>query len=216
LRRSWNLNLGASRLSYPPVVANGISNNTIHYIANDDLLRDGNLVLMDAGGEFFAYCGDITRTFPVSGRFTDAQRELYLLLLDVQLKCIQQCSRRDMTLDLLNRVYVNELAVRLQRIGLLSNAQNIHQLAPHSIGHYLGMDVHDCSSIETDRPFRPGLVVTVEPGLYLPDEDWIPKKYRGIGIRIEDDVLITEEDGAQVLTASAPKHPDEIEQVMRV
>jgi Xaa-Pro aminopeptidase len=204
---------GASRLAYPPVVANGLSNNTLHYIANDDLIGDGNLILMDAGAEVLGYSGDITRTFPATGKFTAPQAELYQLVLEVQKKCVDLCGVEGMTLRTLHRAHMDLLAAALRKVGLLSQASDLKVLCPHSIGHYLGMDVHDVSSIPSDVPFRPGMIVTVEPGVYVPDDPRMPARFRGLGIRIEDDVLVTP-TGPEILTSSVPKEIRAIEALM--
>eukprot|EP00128_Syssomonas_multiformis_P017109 Colp12_sorted_trinity150504_noHs@16791 len=213
---------GCTRLAYKPVVASGINCNTLHYVFNDRLLRDGDLVLVDAGGEYQNYASDITRTFPVSGRFSEGQREVYEAVLRVQKTCIKLCTTAsNLSLNSLHNVCVNLLKEELCALGIVKAARfttdalrETQKYFPHHLSHYLGSDTHDTPTISRDEPLRPGMVVTMEPGLYLPCVDSVPPKYRGIGVRIEDDVLITE--GAPVvLTAECPKEPEEIEAIMQ-
>lgn len=212
---------GCKRLAYPPVVASGISNNTLHYVFNDSIINDGDLVLVDAGGEYFNYASDITRTFPASGKFTPAQKDIYNAVLTAQKKCIEFCrtsvfvnnNNIRMSLYNLHVFSVMFLEEELESLGLIFGKNDIHQFYPHMIGHYLGIDTHDTSSVSVTESLMPGMVVTVEPGIYIPDDPSIPEKYRGIGIRIEDDVLITE-DGPTILTSLAPKEIDHIESIM--
>ncbi|XP_001626195.2 xaa-Pro aminopeptidase 3 isoform X1 [Nematostella vectensis] len=212
---------GADRLAYPPVVAGGALANTLHYINNTQVLRDGDLVLMDSGCEYHGYASDITRTWPVNGTFTGPQRELYDIVLEVQKTCISLC-HKDITLDYLHTVMLTLLAEGLVKAGILPNnltesqtKQVAVELCPHHVGHYLGMDVHDTHLVSRSLSMQPGMVVTIEPGLYINSNNKIiDKRYHGIGIRIEDDILITEE-GQEVLSAECPKDPEEIEKLMR-
>ncbi|XP_012553627.2 xaa-Pro aminopeptidase 3 isoform X1 [Hydra vulgaris] len=211
---------GAQFLSFPPVVAGGNSANTLHYINNTQLLRDGELVLMDGGCEYHGYVSDITRTWPVNGKFSEAQKELYELVLHVQETCLKEC-KEDVSLDHLHNTMMVSLATELKKLGFfsenVSSAQlqkQVSQYCPHHLGHYLGMDTHDTPLLHRGLPLRPGMVITMEPGLYVSENDLsVPKKYRGIGIRIEDDVLITEH-GPYIMTASLPKQVGQIEQLM--
>ncbi|WAQ98104.1 XPP3-like protein [Mya arenaria] len=197
---------GAEILAYPPVVAGA-----------------GELVLMDAGCEYHGYTSDITRTWPVSGKFTPAQRRLYLALLDIQEALVTSC-RPGVTLAELYQAMMQLLAVRIILLDLVPSStmakdelkmkKILCELCPHDVGHYLGMDVHDTPSVSKNRPLEPGMVITIEPGLYIKSTNtMVPEEYRGIGIRIEDNVLITEGDPI-VLTADCPKHPDHIEAIM--
>ncbi|XP_074630690.1 xaa-Pro aminopeptidase 3-like isoform X1 [Acropora palmata] len=211
---------GAERLAYPPVVASGTLANTLHYINNTQVLRDGELVLMDAGSEFHGYSSDITRTWPVSGKFTDPQRELYELVLRVQKKCLRIC-QKDASLDYLHHAMLLLLGEELIQIDLLPRnlteselKKRAAEFCPHHLGHYLGMDTHDTHMVSRGLGLHPGMVITVEPGIYISEQnDKVPERYRGIGIRIEDDVLITE-NGAEILTAECPKEVEEIERLM--
>ncbi|MFD2111529.1 Xaa-Pro aminopeptidase [Thiorhodococcus fuscus] len=213
---------GARHLAYPSIVGGGINGCILHYVENDATLRDGDLVLIDAGCELEGYASDITRTFPVNGRFTRPQREVYELVLEAQCAAIAK-SRPGVSWNAPHEAAVKALTKGLVRLGILSGkvGKLIEEEAykpyyMHRTGHWLGMDVHDVGNYKSDGDWRrlePGMVLTVEPGLYLPDTEAVPKPYRGIGIRIEDDVLITE-DGNEILTADVPKDPDEIEALM--
>ncbi len=212
---------GATRLAYPPVVAGGVSANTLHYIANNHILQDGELVLIDAGCELHSYASDVTRTIPVNGKFTEAQTLLYNAVLSANLHCIAMCVAGTTSLSSLNAAAKSVLAQELVRLGFaaseeeLNSSGRLRKYFPHSIGHYLGMDVHDTHSLPGNVPFSEGMVVTVEPGLYIPHDDPLaPEHFRGIGIRVEDDVLITGTDPL-VLTREIPKSVGDIENAMR-
>ncbi len=213
---------GARFNAYPMIVGGGANACVLHYIANDAILRDGDLVLIDAGCELDGYASDITRTFPVNGRFSPPQRELYELVLKAQQAAIDK-ARPGCRWNEPHEAAVRVLTKGLVRLGILDGKVNklIKEEAykpyyMHRTGHWLGMDVHDVGAYQCDgewRVFEPGMVLTVEPGLYMPETEAVPEPYRKIGIRIEDDVLITE-DGNEILSAAAPKHPDEIEALM--
>jgi Xaa-Pro aminopeptidase len=208
---------GSQRLAYPPVFASGVNNLTLHYIANDEIVQDGQLLLVDAGGEYNCYASDITRTFPASGKFSEAQAELYSAVLRVQKAIIQSLnvSSSQVSLNSLHEQSVRLLVRELVNLKILtpSTVNTYQKYYPHSIGHWLGMDVHDTMSVSGHTPLRPGMIVTVEPGLYIPvDDPAVPERFRGIGIRIEDDVLITASE-PEVLTRLAPKEISEIESI---
>jgi Xaa-Pro aminopeptidase len=186
-------------------------------------MRAGDMLLIDAGAEFEGYASDITRTFPVSGRFTDAQRDIYQLVLDCQEECIGMV-RPGVTLEAMHERSVEILTEGMVRLGLLEGdvkklieEETYKKFYMHRLGHYLGMDVHDVGLYHTDgqpRAVEAGIVMTVEPGLYISAAaEGVPDKYRGIGVRIEDDVLVTA-DGHRVLTDKAPKQIEEIESLM--
>ncbi|HYN86160.1 MAG TPA: Xaa-Pro aminopeptidase [Pyrinomonadaceae bacterium] len=215
---------GAGGAAYTTIVGSGANATILHYINNDAPLRDGDLLLIDAGAEYEGYAADITRTFPVNGKFTDAQREIYELVLKAQEECIAMV-RPGVTLDEMHERSVEILTEGMVRLGLLEGEtrklieeEKYKKFYMHRLGHYLGMDVHDVGRYHLDdkssRPVEPGVVMTVEPGLYIAaDAEGVPEKYRGIGVRIEDDVLVTG-DGHRVLTSEAPKRVGEIEQLM--
>jgi Xaa-Pro aminopeptidase len=213
---------GAAAPAYGSIVGSGPNATVLHYVNNDATLRDGDLLLVDAGAEYRGYASDITRTFPVGGRFSTAQREVYDLVLEAQVACVEMV-RPGVTIDELHNRSVEILTEGMARLGLL--AGDPHKLIAeeaykrfymHRLGHYIGMDVHDVGRYHVDgrsRPLEPGMVTTIEPGLYIaPDAEGVPDKYRGIGVRIEDDVLVTAE-GHRVLSSKAPKQAEEIEQL---
>ncbi len=214
---------GARHQAYQPIVAGGANACVLHYVENSALLRDGDLVLIDAGCELEGYASDITRTFPIGGRFTPAQRALYDLVLAAQRAAIDKARPGNHWLE------PHEAALRVLTKGLVALGVlkgSVRKLLKdeaykpyymHRTGHWLGMDVHDVGAYKTDEDWRalePGMVLTVEPGLYMPATDPVPEPLRGIGIRIEDDVLITR-DGHEVLSAGVPKDAGEIEALMR-
>lgn len=212
---------GARWESYPSIVASGDNACILHYTENDRLMQDGDLVLIDAGCEFAMYAGDITRTFPVNGKFSPAQREIYQIVLDAEKRAIELLVNGNSIKQANDEVLKIKVA-GLVRLGILSGdvdtliAEKAYtRFYMHSLGHWLGLDVHDVGGYGEDRTrtLQPGMVVTVEPGLYIPNADDIPAAYRGIGVRIEDDLLITEY-GNKVLTAAVPKEIDEIEALM--
>lgn len=211
---------GAEHLAYPPVVAGGNRATTIHYINNNQVVNDGEMVLMDAGCEFHGYSSDITRTWPINGKFTSQQREIYEVVLNVQKHLIKLCENYP-TLDSLFDSMCLLLGKGLQEIGLIPKLLNnqalikaAYQFCPHHVSHYLGMDVHDTPLITRNVKIQPGMIVTVEPGVYINEKlQQIPKEYHGLGVRIEDDVLITE-DGPVVLTRNCPKEVLDIERIL--
>ncbi|KRX39383.1 putative Xaa-Pro aminopeptidase 3 [Trichinella murrelli] len=191
---------GAKQLAYPPVVAGGPRANIIHYLDANQIIEENDLILMDVGCEVGGYVSDITRTWPVSGVFSKPQSILYDLLYDCQCKLIDGIAQR--RLVTLREAYLEMMSLlrtELQNAGLLSDkltAQQafnaVDQICPHHVGHYLGLDVHDTHTVPKDIPFQTGVVITVEPGLYFPSDCVVvPEEFRGIGMRIEDDVLVT-------------------------
>ncbi|EME27474.1 X-Pro aminopeptidase [Galdieria sulphuraria] len=214
---------GAERMSFPPVVASGSHSNTLHYLQNSDIANDGDLVLMDAGCELHGYCSDVTRTWPVNGQFSKPQREVYELVLDVHNQCIDMVKNSHQRVTSLEAIHI--LASRwiyegLEKLGIIrktdvSSNDILGTFFPHAIGHYLGLDVHDTHILEKNLTLKPGMVITIEPGIYIPRNDpSIPEAFRGIGIRIEDDILV-KEDGAMVLSENVPKQATEIELLMK-
>ena len=217
---------GATGVAYNSIIGGGENATILHYVENNMPLKDGDLILIDAGAEYKGYASDITRTFPVNGRYTKPQREVYDVVLDVQQQCIEY-TKTGNTVKGRQEFSIELLTEGMKKLGLLKGTTRelIRKKAymkyyMHGVGHYLGLDVHDAGRYFTDqqaknsKPFAPGMVLTVEPGLYIPPDDKeAPAKYRGIGVRIEDDVLVTE-DGNRNLTTKVPKDPDEIEMLM--
>ncbi|CAG8456527.1 9122_t:CDS:10 [Diversispora eburnea] len=175
-------------------------------------LADYDLVLMDAGGEYHGYASDVTRTWPVNGKFTAAQRELYEVVLNINRHCINLCTEaRDISLNGIHEVSVQIMKEELQKLGFnIVEGDVDHILYPHHVGHYLGLDVHDTHDLDRSRRLLHGMVITIEPGIYVPPNDAYPKKYHGIGIRIEDNVLVGRTDPI-VLSSIAPKEIVDIE-----
>ena len=213
---------GAERLAYPSVVAGGENATVLHYMHNDAALEPDTMLLMDAGASLHGYASDITRTWPLSGRFSAAQRDLYEAVLDVNQRVIAACRADGATsLNSLHRYSVQCTFDNLVALGVLRR-DDPHALArcqrwyPHAIGHWLGLDVHDTPAVSSNVPLEPAMVVTVEPGLYFGVDDAdAPAWCRGIGIRIEDDVLVAPPgEAAEVLSRDVPKEPGEVERLM--
>lgn len=217
---------GAAGVSYNSIVGGGANATILHYVENNHDLKDGDLLLIDAGAHYKGYASDITRTFPVSGRFTKPQREVYDTVLEVEIACLD-ATRKGNTVKQRHELSIELLTEGMKKLGLLKGKtkdlikqKKFMKYYMHGVGHYLGLDVHDAGRYFTDhkaknsRPFEAGMVLTVEPGLYIPiDDKDAPAKYRGIGVRIEDDILVTE-DGNVNLTANCPKQAEEIEELM--
>ena len=214
---------GAAREAYSGIVASGHSATTLHYNFNDQECFDGDLLLIDAGAEFEYYAGDITRTFPVNGKFTSAQKSFYNTVLEVQKEIIDMI-RPGLEFTKLQETTVDFLVDGMLDLGLLEGdkkeiieSKAYKKYYPHGVSHFLGMDVHDTGSIQTEdgpRKLAEGMCFTVEPGLYVPlDDESAPEEFRGMGVRIEDDILVTE-GGCENMTAMVPKEVDEIEEVM--
>jgi Xaa-Pro aminopeptidase len=210
--------------SYQPIVGGGANGCVLHYIENSDRLVEGELLLIDAGCEYDSYASDITRTFPVSGRFSPTQRALYDVVLEAQAAAIDKVrpgnhwnEPHDAAVRVLTRGLVR-LGLLKGRVPTLIKNGDYRRFFMHRTGHWLGLDVHDVGDYKVGEEWRilePGMVMTVEPGLYIaPGMRGVPKKWWGMGIRIEDDVLVTS-GGADVLSADAPKDPDEIERLMQ-
>ncbi len=222
LERSFR-HLGSPRNGYPSIVAGGANACVLHYIRNRETLGPDDLLLIDAGAEYGYYTADVTRTWPVSGQFTGPQRDLYELVLESQHKAIAAV-KPGVGFDDVHRVATMTLIDGLVTLGVLEGSaddimdrQAYRDYYMHATSHWLGLDVHDCGPYRDDRGqtrLRPGMVLTVEPGLYFgPQAKHAPEIYRGIGIRIEDDVLVTE-DGCRVLSEGIPKEPAELEAIV--
>ncbi|ORX68083.1 Creatinase/aminopeptidase [Anaeromyces robustus] len=205
----------AQYLSYIPVVASGKNSLFMHYVDNNAKLKDGDLILMDAGAELYHYVSDVTRTWPVNGKFSKPQKELYQLLLNIQKKCINMCTvKSGKTLNQIHQRFIDILAKELSKVfNRQLSWMEANDICPHHISHYMGMDVHDTEDVSRSLPLKKGMVVTIEPGLYIPYDDRYPKEYQGIGIRIEDDIVVTDKNPIN-LTISVPKEIDEIEAIM--
>lgn len=205
---------GCDQSAYVPVVAGGTNSLSIHYTRNDDLLHNDELVLVDAAGSLGGYCADISRTWPVSGKFTQPQRDLYQAVLNVEKKCIEKCSEnQSYSLHDLHNESIQLMTSELRNCGFHDLQQwQTMQLYPHYIGHNLGLDVHDVPEFSRTAAFKEGQVVTVEPGVYVPSSSKWPKHFHNIGIRIEDDVCV-HKDTCQILTVEAAKEIVDIESI---
>lgn len=221
----WFRHGGADDLAYQSIVAGGDNATVLHYKTNRDKLRDGELLLIDAGGEMDLYASDITRTFPVNGKFTKAQREIYEIVLRAQKETIALV-KPGLRFDDIHMKAAEVLVEGLVKLGFLKgivseivkDKKNYAAFYPHGTSHWLGMDVHDTGDYRDAAGdsvrLEAGNLLTIEPGLYISaDRTDVPAEYRGIGIRIEDDVLVTD-GGCEVLTSAAPKEIDEIEAIV--
>ena len=214
---------GAERQAYGAIVGSGPNATILHYRSNDRRIQDGDLLLIDAGCEFGHYASDITRTFPANGTFSKAQRAVYEVVLEAQLAAVA-ATKPGATLDQIHAITCESLTRGLVRIGLL--AGEVAKLVEtdaykpfymHRTSHWLGMDVHDVGAYfegGAPRKLAPGMVLTIEPGLYIGEKADVAAEFRGIGVRIEDDIVVTA-DGCMNLTADVPKTVDEIERTCR-
>jgi Xaa-Pro aminopeptidase len=214
---------GARHPAYTSIVAGGANACTLHYVGNNALLNDGDLLLIDAGCELEGYASDITRTFPVNGKFSAAQKEVYEIVLAAQFAAISAAqpgnlwnAPHEAALRVLAQGFI-DLKLCKGSVESVLETESYKQFYMHRTGHWLGMDVHDVGEYKAGdlwRPLQPGMVLTVEPGCYIRPADNVPRALWNIGIRIEDDVLITTKDN-EVLTQDAPKTVKEIEETMR-
>ena len=216
---------GGEGASYPSICASGDNATILHYIENSKQMEQGDLLLVDAGASYKYYASDITRTYPVSGTFTEAQKVVYQIVLEAQEAAIAAAVAGN-SIAQVHEAAVKRLVTGLIELGVMSGdpveiieEKTYKEYYMHGTSHYLGIDVHDVGEYGTPEeeavlPLRPGTVITVEPGLYFRSNDeTVPEQYRGIGIRIEDDVLITEGD-PEILTDDVPKTIEKIEQLM--
>ena len=218
------IRLGARSPAYPPIVGSGANSCILHYTENVATLNETDVLLIDAGAEYDGYASDITRTLPVGGEFSREQRAIYDLVLDAQLAAIEQVRPGKHWNDP-HEAAVKVLTEGLMHLGILHGRtrtlikdQAYSRYYMHRTGHWLGMDVHDVGEYKLEgewRKLEPGMVMTVEPGLYLKAQRGLAKKWWNIGVRIEDDVLVTRQ-GCEVLSKDAPKTADDVEAVMAV
>jgi len=214
---------GARSAAYPSIVGSGDNANTLHYIENSQVMKSGDLVLVDAGAEYESYAADVTRTFPINGKFTSAQKEIYEIVLAAQAAAIELVQPGNHW-NQPHEAVVSVISQGLLDLGLLEGdlatilaEESYKKFYMHRTGHWLGLDVHDVGEYrigEEWRVFEPGMVTTIEPGIYISEDLLeVPSRYRGIGIRIEDNVVVTK-SGNEVLTADIPKTIMEIEAIM--
>jgi Xaa-Pro aminopeptidase len=214
---------GATGPAYTSIVGGGKNACILHYIENQSALKAGDLVLIDAGCEYQNYAADITRTFPVNGKFSAAQAAIYDIVLAAQTAAIN-CITPGVTYDQANKATIEVITQGLVKLGILTG--DVDQLIAegayrefymHSVSHWLGMDVHDVGDYKINnqwRVYEAGMLLTIEPGIYISaDNQNVDKKWRGIAVRIEDDILVTKA-GREVLTDGVPKQRDQIESLM--
>ena len=213
---------GGRFAAYTPIVAGGENACVLHYVENSKALKDGDLVLVDAGCEFELYASDITRTYPINGKFTAAQLAIYEVVLEAQQKSIEAVTVNNNVMD--SQIISEKVITQgLIDLGILNGSmEELHETGAfkdfymHKIGHWLGIDVHDAGDYTEDgeyMKFKPGMVTTVEPGIYISSTANVKDQWKGIGIRIEDNILVTAK-GNQNLTDIVPSNPNEIEALM--
>jgi Xaa-Pro aminopeptidase len=215
---------GASGVGYPSIVGAGFNTTILHYNTNNDPIKDGDMVLIDAGAEYDLFSGDITRTFPANGKFTRAQQAIYEVVLNANKEAIKMVKPGESFMKLHEKA-VEVVSEELLKLGLVSGSREevvekgaYRKFFMHRTGHWLGMDVHDVGryKVQDDwRKLEPGMVFTVEPGVYIAaGTEGVPEEYFNIGVRIEDDVLVTE-NGVEVLTSKTPKEVKDVEATMK-
>ncbi|KAF8211671.1 peptidase M24 [Mycena galopus ATCC 62051] len=203
---------GSQRPAYVPVVASGGNALIIHYTSNNHLLRDGEVLLIDAGCEYNGYASDITRAFPVSGTFTPPQRDLYAAVLSAQKALIGFCTEKSgLSMQQIHTSSCTLLREELKQIGIDVRANDLEQvLFPHYVSHPIGLDLHESSHFDRYARLKAGMVITIEPGIYVPPSASFPKHFHNIGVRIEDEVVIGKEQPT-VLSVAAPKEIADVE-----
>ncbi|KAI1338481.1 aminopeptidase-like protein [Xylariaceae sp. FL0016] len=224
MRREWKLEKslaafleyeyqmrGLDGQAYIPVVAGGQKALLIHYVLNNGPLKDGEFVLVDAGGEYGTYITDITRTWPVNGKFSQPQKDLYEAVLKAQRSSLSMCrASANVTLDKLHSITETALSDQLKQLGFDLSGNALNTLFPHHVGHYVGLDVHDVPGYPRNVILKEGHCITIEPGIYVPDDERFPKAFRGLGVRIEDSVCVGDDDPL-ILTTEAVKEVVDIE-----
>ena len=214
---------GTRDVAYSSIVAGGNNACILHYTENDKPLQDGDLVLIDAGAEYQGYAGDITRTFPVNGRFSEEQAIIYQLVLDCQLLAIENVKPGISVLGI-NKLVVRKMCEGLLNLGIMKgdletliSEEKYKAFYMHGLGHFIGLDVHDvgeAGTIDNPRLLEAGMAITIEPGIYISHDADVEDRWKGIGVRIEDDILITT-TGHEVLTSAVPKTIKDIETLMQ-
>ena len=212
---------GAVGCAYPSIVGSGKNSTTLHYVKNNRKVKNGDLILIDAGSEFNYYASDLTRTFPANKKFNSVQKDIYEIVLEAQVKAIEQIKPGKRFIDSYNKAVI-VLVEGLKELKLLNGSvqeiikkEKYKKYFMHKLGHWLGLDVHDAGPYFDQKgdsiKLMPGIVMTVEPGIYIPNNTPdVPQRYRGIGVRIEDDVLVTKNKN-KILTLGTPKYIHEIE-----
>jgi len=219
----YHLTKNQSHTSYPPIIGSGENGNILHYINNNQMMSNGDLVLIDAGAEYDFYASDITRTFPVNGQYSARQKDLYDVVLQAQLDAIDAVKVgnhwnefHDAAVETISQGLL-DLKIINGQLDQVLEEKTYANYYMHMTGHWLGLDVHDCGDYRVDDlwvELEENMVLTVEPGLYISAHSKAPKKWRGMGIRIEDDIQVTKK-GPVVLSKNVPKTTNEIEQIMK-
>ncbi|XP_067948609.1 xaa-Pro aminopeptidase 3-like [Watersipora subatra] len=212
---------GASNLAYLPVIAGGSNALAVHYIRNDRHIDKDSMVLVDCGCDLHGYVSDVTRTWPVSGKFSSAQKEMYEAVEEVYKSCLHFCQPGVYSLNDIFSVMMALIGQQLERLGIVTSSISndelsklVQKMCPHHVGHWLGMDVHDTPTVSRSMKLQPHQVICIEPGLYFgKDDQRVPKEMRGVGIRIEDNILITE-NGYENLNTMLPTSVKEIESLL--
>ncbi|KAJ3117539.1 hypothetical protein HK098_006232 [Nowakowskiella sp. JEL0407] len=209
---------GASGLAYVPVIASGKNGLSLHYTSNSDTINNDAMILCDVGAQYNEYVSDITRTWPIRGKFTKPEREIYSVVLKAQVEMIKLCRETaNLSLNELMKKSQEVMRVGLEAVfGRQIGWEEMNELYPHHIGHYMGLDVHDTETISRNLKLKKGMVITIEPGIYIPLESkeyYYPPEYRGIAIRIEDDIYI-DKNNPVILTSEAPKEINDIEDIL--
>lgn len=206
----YNFKINCSeRPAYNSIVATGLNTSYLHYNKNTDTLTNGDLLLMDCGASYKGYCSDITRTIPVNGKFTSEQKIIYQIVLEAQDSAISVCKAGNLFSEI-HKTAKKVIENRLREIGILKSNDNVSLYFPHSTSHYIGLNVHDVGSQDT---LKAGMVLTIEPGIYIPKNSNCDSLWWGIGVRIEDDILITDNEPV-ILSYKLPKSIEDIEKIM--
>lgn len=200
---------GAESIGYPSIIGAGNNGCVLHYTENNRTKVGNRLILMDVGAEYRGYTADVTRTIPANGKFSEAQRIIYNLVYESQEAVFKLC-KEGSSWEALNRTSKEVIAAGLIKLGIIRKKEEVSRYYPHGLGHHIGLDVHD---ISVSSDIRKGMVITVEPGIYIPENSPCDKKWWGIAVRIEDDVLIREKD-YELLSSSAPRTADAVEKMI--
>lgn len=200
---------GAEYIGYPSIVGAGNNGCVLHYVENNRTRVGNQMILMDVGAEYHGYTADVTRTIPANGKFSPEQKTIYNIVYDAQEAAFKKC-REGVSWQELNKVARDVVTEGLVRLGIAKTKEEANKYYPHSLGHHIGLDVHDRNA---SNKLRKGMVITIEPGIYIPENSPCDKKWWGIAVRIEDDLLIREKD-YEMLSWAAPRKPEEIERLI--
>jgi Xaa-Pro aminopeptidase len=200
---------GAEHVGYPSIVGAGNNGCVLHYVDNNKTRVGNQLILMDVGAEYHGYTADVTRTIPANGKFSNEQKLIYNIVYEAQEAAFKKCKEGSSWQEL-NKAARDVVTEGLVKLGIAATKEEANKYYPHSLGHHIGLDVHDRN---TSTKLKKGMVITIEPGIYIPDDSPCDKKWWGIAVRIEDDLLIKEKD-YEILSSAAPRKADEIEKII--